>query len=294
MKGIILAGGRGTRLAPVTTAVSKQLLPIYDKPLIFYPLSVLMFAGIRDILVISRPEDLPLYRTLLGDGADWGLNFSYAGQDRPEGLPQAFTIARDFLGDEDCALVLGDNLFYGHGFTELLAEATQRRKGAAIFTYRTKTPERYGVLLRDDKRQPAGIVEKPKQPVSNEAIVGLYFFDNKVRAYTETLRPSDRGELEITDLIRIYLDAKDLDIVEMGRGYAWFDCGTHESMLQASNFVQAIEERQGLKIACPEEIAFHMGFIDIAQLRHCAKRNAGSSYGQYLEGLAEDLSRQVR
>ena len=290
MKGIILAGGTGSRLAPVTLAISKQLLPVYNKPMIYYPLSVLMLAGIRDILVITRPDDQRSFVNLLGDGSDWGIDIRYTVQARPEGLPQAFVLARDFIGSDRCSLVLGDNIFFGHGLLELLAEAAARPTGASIFTYITRTPEAYGVLVRDGDRRPIDVVEKPKTPISNEAVTGLYFFGPEVVDMAAALRPSARGETEITDLIRAYIRRNELGVEEMGRGYAWFDSGTPESLLQASIFVQAIEERQGLTVACPEEIAYRMGFIGASELNRCAARIGNSSYGAYVRNLSDTLS----
>ncbi len=285
MKGIILAGGMGTRLAPVTLAVSKQLLPVYNKPMIYYPLSVLMLAGIRDIAIITRPDNQDSFVNLLGDGSEWGISITYIAQEKPEGLPQAFVLTRDFIGGDRCTLILGDNIFFGHGLPELLDQAMAQRDGATIFTYVTRTPEVYGVLVRDAAGQPLDVVEKPKVPVSNEAVTGLYVFGPEVAGMAAALTPSARGETEITDLIRIYIRRGDLSALQMGRGYAWFDSGTHESLLQSSIFVQAIEERQGLTVACPEEIAFRKGFIDVNQLRRCADRLGGGSYGQYVRNL---------
>jgi glucose-1-phosphate thymidylyltransferase len=287
MKGIILAGGMGTRLAPVTLAVSKQLLPVYNKPMIYYPLSVLMLAGIREIALITRPDNQDSFVNLLGDGSAWGISITYIAQERPEGLPQAFVLARDFIGDDRCALILGDNIFFGHGLPELLDEAMVQKSGATIFTYVTRTPEAYGVLVRDGNGRPAEVVEKPKTFVSSEAVTGLYFFGPEVADLAAGLKPSVRGETEITDLIRCYLQRGDLAAQQMGRGYAWFDSGTHESLLQSSIFVQAIEERQGLTVACPEEIAFHKGFIDLAQLQRCADKLGSGSYGQYVQTLCK-------
>ena len=290
MKGIILAGGTGSRLFPVTRAVSKQLLPVYDKPMIYYPLSLLMLAGIRDILVICRPDDIDLYRKLLSDGRDWGIRISYAEQKTAGGLPQAFTIGREFIDGGPCALVLGDNILYGHDLTGLLQRAATGRHGATILTYKTTTPERYGVLVRNKKGRPSAVVEKPKTWVSDSAVIGMYFFDKRVVAYADKLKPSARGEVEIIDLIRIYLKQGDLNVVPIGRGYAWFDSGTHDSLLQAATFVQAIEERQGLKIACPEEIAYRMGFIGPKEFERCIALSPGSSYGAYLKRLGRDIA----
>jgi glucose-1-phosphate thymidylyltransferase len=281
-KGIILAGGSGTRLHPVTQTISKQLLPIYDKPMVYYPLSALMLAGLRDILVISTPQDLPRYRELLGDGAKWGMNFQYVVQPSPDGLAQAFILGKDFIGDDHAALVLGDNVFYGHELQELLQSAHQRRDGATVFAYPVSDPERYGVVEFDADGHAVSLEEKPKAPRSRYAVTGIYFYDNGVVKIAASLKPSARGELEITDVNRIYLEQKRLSVEIMGRGMAWLDTGTHDSLLEASQFVQTIEHRQGLKVCCPEEIAYRLGFIDAAQLERLAIPLAKSGYGKYL------------
>ncbi len=285
MKGIILSGGRGTRLYPLTLGVSKQLLPIYDKPMIFYPLSMLMLAEIRDILIITTPEDQKQYQRLLSDGHQWGLNFTYAEQDRPKGLADAFIIGKDFISNQSVALILGDNLFYGHGLPKVLQRAANLENGAVIFAYTVNDPERYGVVEFDQKGNALSIEEKPQHPKTNFAVPGFYFYDNKVVDYVKQLKPSTRGELEITDLNKLYIEQGEMRVEKLGRGVAWLDAGMHHSLLQASNFVQAVEERQGLMISCPEEIAFRMEYIDQEQLSQLAEKYNGNSYGQYLEKL---------
>lgn len=286
-KGIILAGGSGTRLHPATLAISKQLLPVYDKPMIYYPLSTLMLAGIRDVLIISTPQDTPRFEQLLGDGSQWGMNLSYAVQPSPDGLAQAYTIGADFVGNHPSALVLGDNIFYGHQLHQLLANARQRDNGATVFAYHVHDPERYGVAEFDNDGRVLSLEEKPTEPKSNYAVTGLYFYDNQVVDLVRDLKPSARGELEITDLNKLYLAQNQLHVERMGRGYAWLDTGTHDSLLDASQFIATIESRQGLKVSCPEEIAFRQNWIDAEQLQRLAQPLAKNGYGQYLLNLLD-------
>jgi glucose-1-phosphate thymidylyltransferase len=291
MKGIILAGGTGSRLYPVTTVVSKQLLPVFDKPMIYYPLSTLMFGGIRDILIISTPQDRPLFERLLGDGSEIGLRFSYATQGQPRGLADAFIVGRDFVGDDSVALILGDNIFYGHGLPEMLAKAAARKTGATVFGYVVSTPEQYGVIELDDRGRAISIEEKPKLPKSNVAVTGLYFYDNDVLDIAANIKPSARGEIEITDVNKAYLERGDLFVEVLGRGFAWLDTGTHTSLVDASHFVQILVERQGLRIACPEEIALRQGYISLDEFEKVAQKTAKSGYGEYLMSVYRSFAK---
>ena len=293
MKGIILAGGTGSRLYPVTTVVSKQLLPVFDKPMIYYPLSTLMFGGIRDILIISTPQDRPLFERLLGDGSEIGLRFSYASQETPRGLADAFIVGRDFVGDGSVAMILGDNIFYGHGLPEMLANASARKKGATVFGYVVNEPEQYGVIELDENSRAISIEEKPKQPKSNVAVTGLYFYDNDVLDIAANIKPSARGEIEITDVNKAYLERGDLFVEVLGRGFAWLDTGTHSSLVEASHFVQILEQRQGLRIACPEEIALRQGYISLDQFEKVAQKTAKSSYGEYLKSVHRSFKNEM-
>ena len=291
MKGIVLAGGSGTRLYPITRGISKQLVPIYDKPMVYYPISVLMLAGIRDILIISTPHDLPGFKRLHGDGKEMGVNFTYAEQPRPEGLAQAFIIGKDFIGDDDVCLVLGDNIFYGQGFTGMLRQAVERTAAsqeATIFAYKVKDPQRYGVVTIDDRGKAVNIVEKPQNPETNYAVVGLYFYPNEVVKVAHEIKPSARGELEITTVNQVFMDRDKLNVQQFGRGFAWLDTGTTDSLMEASNFIETIEKRQGFKVAALEEIAFRRGFIDADRLRELAQPMRNNAYGQYLIDLADN------
>lgn len=286
MKGIVLAGGSGTRLHPLTLAVCKQLLPIYDKPMVYYPISTLMLAGIRDILIISTPKDVPLFKDLLGDGSAWGVRFEYAVQETPRGLADAFIVGRDFIGDDDCALVLGDNLYFGHGLSETLAEAAASKTGATVFAYHVTDPERYGVVDFDTEGRAVSLEEKPAAPRSNWAVTGLYFYDRQVVGMARDLQPSARGELEITDINRLYMEQGQLSVSKLGRGYAWLDTGTHDSLVEATEFIRAIEKRQGQKVGCPEEVAFTKGWISADQVAALGAAMGKTEYGQYLTRLA--------
>jgi glucose-1-phosphate thymidylyltransferase len=291
MKGIILAGGSGTRLYPATLAINKQLLPVYDKPMVYYPLSVLMLAGIRDILLISTREHLPFYRHLLGDGSTWGIRLDYIAQEKPIGLAHAFILGREFVGDDRVALILGDNVFYGHGLSAELGNAAARADGATVFAYYVSEPSQYGVVRFDDAERPVEIIEKPTQFLSNWAVTGLYFYDNAVLDIAVGLRPSARGELEITDINRRYMDLKKLNVVKLGRGYAWLDTGTHDALLEAAEFVRSIQHRQGLLVGCPEEVAYTKRFITVEELRRLAGRYSKTAYGRYLERLANETEK---
>ncbi|MHB8171604.1 MAG: glucose-1-phosphate thymidylyltransferase RfbA [Thermincolia bacterium] len=294
MKGIVLAGGSGTRLYPLTKCISKQLLPVYDKPMVYYPLSVLMLAGIRDILIISTPEDTPRYEQLLGSGEDWGIRLNYAVQPTPGGLAQAFIIGEQFIGGDRVAMVLGDNIFFGHGFTGMLQEAVKKEKGATVFAYQVKDPDRFGVVEFDDSGRVLSIEEKPQKPKSNYAVTGLYFYDHDVVDIAKNLKPSARGELEITDVNKEYLNRDTLSVQHFGRGFAWLDTGTHASLLEASQFIETVEKRQGMKVACLEEIAYHNGFITRDQLISLARRLGNNQYGEYLLDIAEEKQESLR
>lgn len=289
MRGIILAGGKGTRLYPLTIGISKQLLPVYDKPMIYYPLSMLMLAGIREILIISTPEDLPQYKRILGDGSQWGMQFNYAEQTQPRGLADAFIVGKDFIGDNSVALILGDNIFYGRGLGKIISNAAQDREGATIFAYPVRDPERYGVVAFDTTGKAISIEEKPQSPKSTYAVPGIYFYDNNVVKMAAELQPSPRGEIEITDINRQYMQQGKLYVEVLGRGVAWLDAGKHDSLLQASTFVQTVQDRQGLMISCPEEIAYHKGFISREQLSKQVQKYAGNDYGRYLQELVDNL-----
>lgn len=287
-KGIVLAGGSGTRLYPVTQSICKQLLPVYDKPMIYYPLATMMLAGMRDICIISTPQDTPRLEQLLGDGSKWGLNLHYIVQDKPEGIAQAFTLGADFIGDDDCALVLGDNVYYGHDLADMMRDADNNKEGATVFAYPVSDPERYGVVAFDENGKALSIEEKPLKPKSRYAITGLYFYDNQVVEIARNLKPSARGELEITDVNQAYLDNGQLNVQVMGRGMAWLDTGTHDSLLDASMFIQTLEQRQGLKVMCPEEIAYRMGYINVEQLEQLAQPLLKSGYGKYLLNIINE------